>query len=86
MKFEYDFRKSEANQLKHGIDFEKAQQLWEDSDLIEISAKNIDEPRTMFLGKIGSKHWSAICTFRRDTLRIISVRRSRKNEIELYES
>lgn len=86
MKFEYDFHKSEANQLKHGIDFEKTQQLGNDSDLVEISAKNIDEPRIMFIGKIEHKHWSAICTFRGDTLRIISVRKSRKNEIDRYES
>jgi uncharacterized DUF497 family protein len=40
----------------------------------------------MVIGKIEDKHWSAIITYRSQTVRIISVRRSRKNEVKLYES
>jgi len=60
--------------------------LWNDPDLLEILAKNIDEPRTLVIGKIQGKHWSAIVTNRPPNIRIISVRRSREKEIELYES
>jgi hypothetical protein len=30
MEFEYDPQKSEANFIKHGIDFEEAKYLWDD--------------------------------------------------------
>lgn len=71
---------------KHGIDFEEAENLWHDPERIEIPAKNIDEPRFLLVSKMNEKFWSAIFTIRENTIRIISVRRSRVNEIELYES
>jgi len=86
MKFEYDPDKSAANLAKHGIDFETAQGLWLDPDLLEIKAKTVDEPRSMVIGKIKGKHWSAIVTYRDANTRLISVRRSRDKEIEIYES
>jgi uncharacterized DUF497 family protein len=86
MNFEYDSAKSEHNKEKHGIDFKQAQALWEDMDLLEIPAENIDEPRVMVIGKIADKHWSGIITYRADRIRIISVRRARKEEVALYES
>ena len=85
MEFEFDPAKSN-NKKKHGIDFYEAQALWNDSDFIEIPLKTIDEPRFLVIGKISEKHWSAIVTYRSDNIRIISVRRSRKEEVEIYES
>jgi len=86
MKFEFDDKKSNSNKIKHGIDFLEAQALWDDPDIVEIPAKVIDEPRFLVVAKIGTKHWSGILTYRRDIIRIISVRRSRKEEIKIYES
>ena len=86
MSFEFDPKKSESNLSKHGIDFDVAQQLWNDPDLLEIPAKVVDEPRYLVIGKIDKKHWSAVITYRDKTIRLISVRRSRHEEIELYES
>jgi len=86
MAFEYDAQKSTANKIKHGIDFIEAQKIWEDTDMLEIPARTEDEQRFIAIGKISDKHWSAILTYRGDYVRIISVRRSRKEEIELYES
>lgn len=87
MKFQFDENKSTANREKHGIDFDQAQALWDDFDLLEIPAKNVeDENRYLIIGKIGEKHWSAVITYRDDSIRIISVRRSRGKEIEYYES
>ena len=84
--FEFEDEKSTANQVKHGIDFVDAQLLWLDSELLEIAAKIQDEPRFLVIGVIDSKHWSAVITYRNENIRIISVRRSRDEEIELYES
>jgi uncharacterized DUF497 family protein len=87
MKFEFDPQKSESNKHKHGIDFLEAQLLWDDWDLLEIPAKNVeDESRCLVIGKIGQRHWSAVITYREDAVRIISVRRSREKEVEYYES
>ena len=86
MEFEFDEAKSRLNKARHGIDFVEAQALWEDMDLLEIPAKTEDEPRAIVIGKIAEKHWSAIITWRNDKIRIISVRRSRREERELYES
>ncbi len=85
MGFEFDPSKSKSNKQKHGIDFIKVQRLWEDIDRIVIPAKTLDELRDLLIGKIEGKHWSAIITTREKNIRIISVRRSRKEEIEIYE-
>lgn len=84
--FEYDPNKSQANLAKHGIDFGEAQKLWNDPNTFVIPANTEDETRFLIVGKIGAKHWTAVITYRGQNTRIISVRRSRKEEIAFYES
>ena len=84
--FEFDEAKSQANLQKHGINFIDAQNLWSDPGLLEIPAKTEDEPRYLMIGLIQEKHWSAVITYRGSKIRLISVRRSRTEEIALYES
>jgi hypothetical protein len=86
MQFEFDPIKSKNNKKKHGIDFIKAQALWDDPDLLEIPARTTGEKRFLVVGKIEAKHWSGVITYRSENIRIISVRRARDEEIELYES
>ena len=86
MGFEYDQNKSKINFDKHGIDFDEAQYLWADSNMVEIPAKTSDEKRFIVIGKIKGKHWTGVITYRGEVIRIISVRRSRLNEVEFYES
>ena len=86
MEFEFDPKKSDSNKNKHGIDFVEAQELWNDVDLLEIPAKITDEVRFLVIGKIDKKHWTGIITYRNDNIRIISVRRARNEEVEVYES
>lgn len=85
-EFEFDRSKSDINKRKHGIDFFEAQALWRDERRIEIAARTVDEPRLLIVGIVGGVHWSAIVTYRGDKVRIISVRRSREEEVSLYES
>jgi uncharacterized DUF497 family protein len=85
MEFEFDPRKSEMNKTKQGIDFVQARALWDDPDLVEIPVRTSDEPRFLVVGRILDKHWSGIITYRSDRIRIIFVRRSRKEEVDLYE-
>ncbi len=87
MKFEFDEDKSRSNKLKHGVDFHEIQILWDDLDVLEIPAKSVqDEGRYLVIGKINEKHWSVVITYRDNSIRIISARRSRKREILYYES
>jgi uncharacterized protein len=86
VSFEYDPEKSAENKLKQGVDFEEAQALWSDPALLEIPARVVDEPRWVMIGMMNEKHWSAVITRRGGNVRIISVRRSRDEEVEIYES
>ena len=86
MQFEFDPQKSDLNKTKHGIDLISAQQLWEDPSRIVVPARTSDEPRYLLIGKLDAKHRSAVFTLRGETIRIISVRRSRPEEVEIYES
>jgi uncharacterized DUF497 family protein len=85
-EFEYDEQKSRSNLDKHGIDFETAQTLWNDPNLLEVRARSEDEERYLLIGRIGTQHWSAIVTYRDGRIRLISVRRARNTEVALYES
>ena len=86
MEFEFDKQKSRSNKEKHGIDFVEAQTLWRDISRVEIPARTKDEPRIMVVGAINKKHWTAVVTYRGIKTRIISVRRSRPEEVQMYES
>lgn len=85
MEFEFDANKSDANQRKHGIDFVDAQVLWDDYNRIEVPARTDDEPRWLVIGYINQSHYSAVITYRGDRVRLISVRRARKEEVRIYE-
>ena len=86
MEYEFDNKKSKGNKKKHGLSFIEAQKLWNDPDRIEIRSKFLDEPRTVLIGKIDDKYWSAIFTVRNNKIRLISVRRAREYEKKIYES
>jgi uncharacterized protein len=83
--FEYDTRKSWTNWEKHGIDFAEAQRLWRDTRRVEVPARTEVEPRRLVIGRIDGRYWSAVVTERGGRTRIISVRRSRDEEVALYE-
>ena len=86
MNFEWDERKSTANQEKHGITFEEAKSLWLDESRIEIEAPYPIEERRILIASLHGRLWTAVFTVRRgSTIRIISVRRSRDKEAALYE-
>lgn len=85
MEFEFDTLKSRRNKLKHGIDFNRAQVLWDDPDYLEIPARTQGETRWLVIGRIERVLYSAVITYRDERVRLISVRRARKEEVQLYE-
>ena len=86
MVFEFDLKKSESNKQKHGIDFEEAQSLWLDYRRVEIRARTEGELRYILIARLNDDIWSAVFAIRSDVIRIISVRKSRNNEKEIYYS
>ncbi len=85
MKFEWDAEESRSNKARHGIDFETVKELWLDENCIEIHASPPLEDRRIIIGKVKNRIWAAVYTLRRDAIRIISVRRAKKREANLYE-
>ena len=86
MEFDFDVQKSRVNREKHGIDFLAAQALWDDPQRVVIPARTEDEERHLVIGKIGEAYWSAVITYRGEAIRLVSVRRSREEEKDIYES
>jgi len=85
MAFEFDPAKSAANLAKHGIDFVQAQEIWSNDDHFEFnSSVSKGEPRFQVLGRIEETIWAAAITYREGRIRIISVRRARRDERATY--
>ena len=85
MIFEFDRNKSDLNLQKHGIDFISAQRLWENK-VVQLKVTELPEERYFNFGVLDGKHWTAVVTYRGTNIRIISVRRSAKKEVEYYEN
>lgn len=85
MEFEFDINKSRSNLEKHGLDFRSAQLLWLDPMRLEIRARTEgDEERWALIARLDDRIWTAVWTPRGSVVRIISVRRARKEEEALY--
>jgi hypothetical protein len=84
--FEFDKNKSRSNKVKHGIDFTMAMKLWNDPNRLEIPAQWVNESRYLLIAVLEEEYWSAVFTKRNNKIRIISVRKSRKYEKEIYNS
>ena len=82
--FVFNLEKSRSNMQKHGIDFIQAQQIWDDPNFVERRARTADEQRFAVIGLIDGEIWTAIISYRDDLIRIISVRKARKNERQIY--
>ena len=87
LMFELDPAKSQSNREKHGIDFVAAQNLWLDERLLVVPTRDGEPPdrRWLAIGQIDGRHWSAIFAERGERIRIISVRRARREEIDVYD-
>ena len=84
--FEFDPAKSDTNKRKHGIDFDEARAIWQDDDRLEIESRDTRaETRWLVIGRREDRIWVAIITYRDHNIRIISCRRARPTEEQLYE-
>lgn len=83
MEFEYNLNKSKSNKAKHGVDFEEAKSIWLEDHII-LPAITRGEKRFMIIGRIGASLFSCVFTIRKNNIRIISSRKSRKNERRIF--
>jgi uncharacterized protein len=85
VKFEWDERKRRTNLAKHGIDFETAKLIFEGTFIErEDRRRGYGEQRIVAYGEASGIVLCVVYTRREDTLRIISVRRARRDERKDY--
>ncbi|NKB65781.1 MAG: BrnT family toxin [Candidatus Latescibacteria bacterium] len=85
MNFEWDSAKNDANLEKHGIDFHGAQSIWQDVVVTFQSPQSQHgETRFLAIGLYKEREIAVVYTIRADRKRLISARRARKNEREIY--
>ncbi|NWK57825.1 BrnT family toxin, partial [Verrucomicrobiaceae bacterium N1E253] len=58
--------------------------LWRDPRRVIVEARSESEPRFAIIAQLRGKVWTGIFTPRGDSVRIISVRRSRHGEEQGY--
>ena len=83
MQFEWDDSKNPANRNKHRISLDEACAL-RSGPVLEVPSNYLLENRKLAIGKISGKHWTIIFINRGANIRLISARRSRENEMKIY--
>ena len=84
--FEFDLKKSHANEERHGVSLDWAQGLWDKTHVI-IPAKNVSgESRYLILARVGGRCYAAIFTKRGEAIRLISCHRADRRLERIYEN
>lgn len=84
MNFDWDPAKSASNEAKHGLSLASASALWA-GPVVALPSKHPGELRQLAIGLIEGRHWTVVYVPRGNRLRLISARRSRKNEKTLFQ-
>ena len=90
MQFVWDIAKANANKLKHGVSFEEAQTVFQDSYALRIfdPDHSDDEDRFILLGLSSASRILVVCHCYRENdevIRIISARKATRRESSTYE-
>ena len=81
---EWDDNKNESNRRKHGLSFEQGKEVFNDANRLQKVQVRSNERRYLTIGKIFKVIVTVVYTVRALTFRIISVRKSRKEERQAY--
>lgn len=89
LRFEWDARKSAANERKHGITFEEAETVFTDEQglLLSDPEHSQDEARFILIGLSASLRALVVCHCYRETdevIRLISARKATRSERRQY--
>ena len=88
VRFAWDERKNEVNIRKHGLDFADVSEIFDAPMLVRLdNRKDYGEDRWIGVGSTHGRIVVVVFTLRDngETIRIISLRKARKNEREGYE-
>jgi uncharacterized protein len=88
MDFEWDEEKAAANEVKHGVTFVEASEVFGDdhSSTVPDPDHSIDEARFLIFGKsTGQRYLVASFTERNGRIRIIGARQMTRSERNAYE-
>ncbi|WP_104018217.1 BrnT family toxin [Roseovarius nitratireducens] len=83
--FEWDDDKRLIALKKHGIDFLDAVEIFE-SDYLCLSGRSDIEIREIAVGYLDGSYLAVVFTMRGETIRIITVRKARRDEREAYDA
>ena len=85
MKFEWDEQKRLINLQRHGIDFVDARQVFE-SDIYTFIDDRFDygEIRFVSFGLLDGEIVAIVYTEHEEIIRVISIRKTTKNEQQIY--
>ena len=86
MECEFDAGKDATNRLKHGVSLAFGTRVFDDPHhLVLPSIRTEDgEDRYKAVGTVDGKLWTAVHTYRGDSVRFMSVRRSNEGEQREY--
>jgi uncharacterized DUF497 family protein len=86
MEFEWDEQKRQANIARHGIDFERAKEIWQ-GPVVEGPSPQTHhgEERFVTIGQSEGLIITVVFTWRGNVRRIISARAARRSEREDYQ-
>lgn len=83
--FEWDDDKRLIALNKHGIDFLDAVEIFE-TDYLCLSGRSDIEIREIAVGYLNGSYLAAVFTMRGEIIRIITVRKARRDEREAYDA
>ncbi|VVD78771.1 BrnT family toxin [Pandoraea fibrosis] len=86
MDIEFDPAKDQANRDKHGLSLALAEAFELDAALIEIDdRRDYNEERFVALGLIGDRVHVMVFTVRGEAIRVISLRKANRREVQRYD-
>ena len=84
-EFEWDPRKRQSNLAKHGLDFADAPRIFTRQPAIVAARQVGSEDRYIAVGLLEGLYVAIIYTERDGLIRVISMRRARRDEQRAYE-
>jgi hypothetical protein len=88
-EFAWDDEKAESNLKKHGVGFEEGATIFNDPGVVTISDPDHseDEDRYISIGKsVTRRLLTVVHAYRKERIRLISVRKATKAERNYYET
>lgn len=83
--FEWDEDKRRLSLKKHGLDFRDAAEIF-DTEYLRLPGRNDIEIREIAVGYLNGTYMAVVFTMRDEVIRIITVRKARRDEREAYDA